>query len=62
MGDLALSVSKQVQLLTGNSTERQEVTNIEGLNKHELRDMIQTLSQELGLSLEAGVDNSKKLN
>ena len=62
LGDLALSVSKQVQLLTGSPDSRQEVTNIESLNKHELRDMIQTLSQELGISLKADVDNSKKLN
>ena len=63
LGDLALSVSKQVQLLTGGVDSRQELTtNIEGLNKNELRDMIQTLSQELGLDLKAGVDNSKKLN
>ena len=63
LGDLALSVSKQVQWLTGGVDSRQELTtNIEGLNKNELRDMIQTLSEELGISLEAGVNNSKKLN
>ena len=62
LGDLALSVSKQVQLLTGGVDSRAEVTNIESLNKGELQNMIQTLSEELGISLEAGVDNSKKLN
>ena len=62
LGDLALSVSKQVQLLTGSPDSRQEVTNIESLNKNELQNMIQTLSQELGISLKADVDNSKKLN
>ena len=62
LGDLALSVSKQVQLLTGGVDSRAEVTNIESLNKNELQNMIQTLSQELGISLEAGVDNKKKLN
>ena len=62
LGDLALSVSKQVQLLTGGVDSRQEVTNIESLNKTELKDMIQTLSEELGISLKADVNNSKKLN
>ena len=62
LGDLALSVSKQVQLLTGSPDSRQEVTNIESLNKNELQNMIQTLSQELGINLKADVDNSKKLN
>ena len=62
LGDLALSVSKQVQLLTGSPDSRQEVTNIESLNKGELQNMIQTLSEDLGLDLKAGVDNSKKLN
>ena len=62
LGDLALSVSKQIQLLTGSPDSRHEhVTNIESLNKNELQTIIQTLSQELGLSLE-GVDNSKKVN
>ena len=62
LGDLALSVSKQIQLLSGSPDSRQEVNNIESLNKGELQNMIQTLSEELGISLEAGVDNSKKLN
>ena len=62
LGDLALSVSKQIQILTGGVDSRQEVTNIESLNKGELQNMIQTLSQDLGISLEAGVDNKKKLN
>ena len=61
LGDLALSVSKQIQLLTGSPDSRHEVTNIESLNKNELQTIIQTLSQELGLSLD-GVDNSKKVN
>ena len=62
LGDLALSVSKQIQILTGGVDSRQEVTNIESLNKNELQTMIKTLSQELGLSLEDGVNNSKKMN
>ena len=62
LGDLALSVSKQIQLLSGSPDSRQEVTNIESLNKNELQNMIQTLSQELGISLGSGVDNKKKMN
>ena len=61
LGDLALSVSKQIQLLTGSPDSRQEVTNIESLNKNELQQMIQTLSQELGLEL-GGVSKDSKLN
>ena len=62
LGDLALSVSKQIQVLSGGVDSRQEVsaTNIESLNKNELQTMIQTLSEELGLGLE--VSNVKKLN
>ena len=62
LGDLALSVSKQVQLLIGSPDSRQEVTNIESLNKNELQTMIQALSKELGISLGSGVDRSKKMN
>ena len=62
LGDLALSVSKQIQLLSGSPDSRQEVTNIESLNKNELQNMIQTLSQELGISLGSDVDNKKKMN
>ena len=63
LGDLALSVSKQIQILTGGVDSRQELTtNIESLNKTELRDMIQTLSEDLGLELGSGVDRSKKMN
>ena len=61
LGDLALSVSKQIQLLTGGVDSRQEVTNIESLNKNELETMIQTLSQELGISL-GSVNKKDKLN
>jgi len=62
LGDLALSVSRQVQVLSGGVDSRQEVaTNIEGLNKNELQTMIKTLSQELGLDLD-GVSNDSKLN
>ena len=61
LGDLALSVSKQIQVLSGGVDSRQEVTNIESLNKTELRDMINTLSQELGLGLES-VNSSRKVN
>ena len=61
LGDLALSVSKQIQVLPGGVDRRQEVTNIESLNKTELRDMINTLSQELGLDLES-VNSSRKVN
>ena len=61
LGDLALSVSKQIQILTGGVDSRQEVTNIESLNKNELQQMIQTLSQELGLEL-GGVSKDSKLN
>ena len=60
LGDLALSVSKQIQVLSGGVDSRQEVTNIESLNKNELQTMIQTLSQELGLEL--GVSKDRKLN
>ena len=60
LGDLALSVSKQIQVLSGGVDSRQEVTNIESLNKNELQTMIQTLSQELGLEL--GVSKDSKLN
>ena len=60
LGDLALSVSKQIQILTGGVDSRQEVTNIESLNKNELQQMIQTLSEELGLEL--GVSKDRKLN
>ena len=63
LGDLALSVSKQIQLLIGSPDSRSEVTtNIESLNKNELQEMIQALSKELGLSLGSGVDRSKKMN
>ena len=62
LGDLALSVSKQIQLLIGSPDSRQEVTNIESLNKNELQTMIQALSKELGISLGSGVDRSKKMN
>ena len=61
LGDLALSVSKQIQVLSGGVDSRHEVTNIESLNKTELRDMIKTLSQELGLDLES-VNSSRKVN
>jgi len=61
LGDLALSVSKQIQLLSGSPDSRQEVTNIESLNKNELQNIIQTLSQELGLEL-GGVSKDSKLN
>ena len=61
LGDLALSVSKQVQLLIGSPDSRQEVTNIESLNKNELQTMIQALSKELGISL-GGVSKDSKLN
>ena len=60
LGDLALSVSKQIQVLSGGVDSRQEVTNIESLNKNELQTMIQTLSQELGLDL--GVSKDRKVN
>ena len=60
LGDLALSVSKQIQILTGGVDSRQEVTNIESLNKNELQNMIQTLSQELGLELQVSKD--RKIN
>jgi len=62
LGDLALSVSKQIQLLIGSPDSRQEITNIESLNKNELQTMIQALSKELGISLGSGVDRSKKMN
>jgi hypothetical protein len=61
LGDLALSVSKQIQVLSGGVDSRQEVTNIESLNKNELQTMIQTLSQELGISLDS-VSNDRKVN
>ena len=61
LGDLALSVSKQIQVLSGGVDSRQEVTNIESLNKNELQIMIKTLSQELGLDLES-VNSSRKVN
>ena len=61
LGDLALSVSKQIQVLSGGVDSRQEVTNIESLNKNELQTMIKTLSQELGLDLES-VNSSRKVN
>ena len=61
LGDLALSVSKQIQVLSGGVDSRQEVTNIESLNKNELQTMIKTLSQELGLDLES-VSNGSKVN
>ena len=61
LGDLALSVSKQIQVLSGGVDSRQEVTNIESLNKNELQTMIQTLTHELGLDL-GGVSNDKKVN
>ena len=61
LGDLALSVSKQVQLLIGSPDSRQEDTNIESLNKNELQTMIQALSKELGISL-GGVSKDSKLN
>jgi len=47
--------------LTGGVDSRQEVTNIESLNKNELETMIQTLSQELGISL-GSVNKKDKLN
>ena len=60
LGDLALSVSKQIQVLSGGVDSRQEVaTNIDGLNKNELQTMIKTLSQELGLDLDAVSNDSK---
>ena len=61
LGDLALSVSKQIQILSGGVDSRHEVTNIESLNKNELQTMIQTLTQDLGLDL-GGVSNDKKVN
>jgi len=60
LGDLALSVSKQIQVLTGGVDSRQEIaTNIESLNKNELQTMIKTLSQELGLDLDLDSNVSK---
>lgn len=60
LGDLALSVSKQIQVLSGGVDSRQEVaTNIDGLNKNELQTMIKTLSLELGLDLDAVSNDSK---
>ena len=57
-----MSVSKQIQILTGGVDSRhEEVTNIESLNKNELQTMIKTLSQELGLDLES-VSNGSKVN
>ena len=62
LGDLALSVSKQIQVLSGGVDSRSELTtNIESLNKNELQEMIKALSQELGLSL-GGVSKDSKLN
>ena len=63
LGDLALSVSKQIQVLSGGVDSRQEqlTTNIESLNRSELQTMIKTLSQELGLDLDA-VSKDSKLN
>ena len=61
LGDLALSVSKQIQVLSGGVDSRHEITNIESLNKNELQTMIQTLSQELGISLDS-VSNDRKVN
>ena len=60
LGDLALSVSKQIQVLSGGVDSRHEVTNIESLNRSELQTMIETLSQELGLEL--GVSKDRKVN
>ena len=55
-----MSVSKQIQVLSGGVDSRQEVaTNIDGLNKNELQTMIKTLSQELGLDLDAVSNDSK---
>ena len=62
LGDLALSVSKQIQVLSGGVDSRSELTtNIESLNKNELQEMIKALSQELGLEL-GGVSKDSKLN
>jgi len=49
LGDLALSVSKQVQVLTGGVSERTELNNIEGLTQNELKDYISKLMFDLGL-------------
>ena len=49
LGDLALSVSKQVQVLTGGVSERTELNNIEGLTQNELKDYISKLMYDLGL-------------
>ena len=49
LGDLALSVSKQVQVLTGGVSERTELNNIESLTQNELKDYISKLMYDLGL-------------
>ena len=52
LGDLALSVSKQVQVLTGGVSERTELNNIESLTQNELKDYISKLMFDLGLDAE----------
>ena len=52
LGDLALSVSKQIQVLTGGVSERTELNNIESLTQNELKDYISKLMLDLGLESE----------
>ena len=60
LGDLALSVSKQVQVLTGGVSERTELNNIESLTQNELKDYISKLMFDLGLDEEQKENTKNK--
>ena len=63
LGDLALSVSKQVQVLTGGVSERTELSNIESLTQVELKEYISKLMLDLGLDGEdMRTEGNKKPN
>ena len=60
LGDLALSVSKQVQVLTGGVSERTELNNIESLTQNELKYYISKLMFDLGLDEEQNENTKNK--
>ena len=60
LGDLALSVSKHTQVLTGGVSERTELTNIEQLSQSELKQYINKLMIDLDMTPEGAEDGESK--
>jgi len=60
LGDLALSVSKHTQVLTGGVSERTELTNIEQLSQSELKQYINKLMIDLDMRPEDAEEGESK--